>query len=334
MNRKMRFVFIGLAVGAAAVAGCSRFQPSRPQANAGQVKAAVSTTSAEEASQPAPPPAAPPAAPPAEPPAAPPALPPATPPPMATVPESNRWEHNPELDNVRQLIQDGKMAEARSMLTKLILPAPEGPVREEMRKMLDAINKELFFSKTPSPDSVIVEIQPGDTLSGIAKKQGRDEYFTQVIMLVNGISDARRIRAGRKLKIPQGTFSAVAQKEAHRLIVLLNGNYIKEYPVTMGAPESPTPEGKFVLDMGKAKNPDWTSPDSQVYKFGDPKNILGTRWMPFNDTEGHHGLGIHGTTDPESIGKDVSNGCIRMRNEDVEEIFGMLAPGGTVEIQK
>ena len=159
-------------------------------------------------------------------------------------------------------------------------------------------------------------------------------YFTQVIMLVNGISDARRIRAHQKLKIPQGTFSAVAQKHAHRLIILLNDEYIKEYSVALGAPESPTPEGKFVLDIGKAKDPSWTDSDGRLYKFGDPKNFLGTRWMPFNDTEGHHGLGIHGTTDPESVGKDASNGCIRMQNADVEEIFGMLAPGDTAEITK
>jgi lipoprotein-anchoring transpeptidase ErfK/SrfK len=200
--------------------------------------------------------------------------------------------------------------------------------------MLDAINRELFFSNRPSPDSVLIEVQQDDTLSGIAKQRGRDEYFTEVIMLVNHIRDARRIRPHQKLKIPTGTFSAVVQKGAHRLIVLSNGDYIKEYPVALGAPDSPTPEGKFVLDIGKTKDPAWTTQDGQVYKFGDPKNILGTRWMPFQDAEGHHGLGIHGTTDPESVGKDVSNGCIRMLNADVEEIFGMLAPGDTVEITK
>ena len=70
--------------------------------------------------------------------------------------------------------------------------------------------------------------------------------------------------AGKVLKIPQGTFSALVQKDAHRLIDLLDGNYIKEYPVALGAPDSPTPEGKFVLDVGKVKNPDWTSVDGQL----------------------------------------------------------------------
>ena len=248
---------------------------------------------------------------------------------------THEWpQHNPDLDSAKQLLQDGKKAEARSMLTKLILPAPDGPVREEMRKMLEAINKELFFSRAPSPDCIFYEVQPGDVLAVIVHNQGRRYDFHEVVMLVNGIRDEKGIRPRQKLKIPQGTFSAVVQKDAHRLIILLNGDYIKEYPVALGAPESPTPVGKFALDVGKAKNPDWTASDGQVYKFGDPKNVLGTRWIPFNDTEGHHGLGIHGTTEPESIGKDVSDGCIRMLNADVEEIFGMLAPGDTVEITK
>lgn len=302
MNREKRFAFASLAVGLAAVAGWFGFQPARPQPFEGEAKVAEYAVSAEEASEPA--------------------------------TTTHRWEHNPELDSAKELLKDGKKFEARVMLTKLILPAPDGPVRAEMRRMLEEINKELFFSSKPSPDSVIIAVQPGDTLSGIADQQERDVYFAQVIMLVNGISDARRIRPHQKLKIPKGTFSAVVQKHAHRLIVLLNVAYIKEYPVALGAPESPTPEGKFVLDITKAKDPDWTDSDNHVYKFGDPKNILGTRWMPFKDAEGRHGLGIHGTTDAASVGKDVSNGCIRMLNADVEEIFGMLAPDDTVEIMK
>ncbi len=310
MNRQKRFVITGLAVGAAAIAGWLGFQAARPQPIAGEVKAAAFAASAEESTVPAP----------------------------ASTNESP--QHNPDLDDAKQLIEDGKKFEARAALTKLILAAPEGPAREEMRKMLDAINKELFFSNKPSPDSVNYEVQPGDVLSLIVRNQTKDSnqskdyYFTEVVMLVNGIKDARRIRPGKVLKIPQGTFSALVQKDAHRLIILLNGAYIKEYPVGLGAPDSPTPEGKFVLDVGKAKDPDWTDSDGHLFKFGDPKNILGTRWMPFNDTEGHHGLGIHGTTDPATIGKDMSDGCIRMLNADVEEIFGMLAPGDTVEITK
>ena len=40
------------------------------------------------------------------------------------------------------------------------------------------------------------------------------------------------------------------------------------------------------------------------------------------------GYGIHGTVEPESIGKQVTAGCVRMRNEEVEQLY-MLIPTGT-----
>ena len=253
----------------------------------------------------------------------------------AATPEAAPPAGTSELDTARQLLADGKKYEARTLLTKLILAAPEGPGRESLRRMLDTINKDLFFSnKTPSPDCLSYTVADDDQLSAIARKQGKDLYFSEVIMLVNGISDARRLRARTVLKIPQGQFSAIVQKHAHRLIILLNDHYIKEYDVALGAPATPTPEGPLVMDISKAKNPTWTAPDGKVYKYGDPNNILGTRWMAFKDTAQHQGLGIHGTSDPASVGKDVSNGCVRLANHDVEEIFGMLAPGDTVDIRK
>ena len=89
----------------------------------------------------------------------------------------------------------------------------------------------------------------------------------------------------------------------------------------------------FVVD-NKLINPVWYSPDG-IYPFGDPKNVLGTRWIGFEDKEGLYGYGIHGTTEPDSIGKEMSNGCIlnrnflikemsngciRLRNEEVEDL--------------
>lgn len=254
--------------------------------------------------------------------------------PAAAQPAAAQPAPTSDLDTARQLLADGKKYEARALLTKLILAAPEGPDRETLRQMLETINKDLFFSnKTPSPDCASYTVLDGDTLSAIANSQGKDLYFSEVIMLVNGISDARRIRPRQTLKIPQGKFSAIVQKGPHRVIILLADQYIKEYPVALGTPATPTPEGQYVIDT-KAVNPDWTAPDGQVYKFNDPKNILGTRWMGFKDTPEHQGLGIHGTSEPASIGTDASNGCVRMLNHDVEEIFGMLAPGDTVEVRK
>lgn len=298
MNREKRLGAAALAVGAAGVAAWFGAQCVRSRPAAWEAKIAQHAVSA------------------------------------AATPEAAEPAGTSELDTAKQLLADGKKYEARALLTKLILAAPEGPDRESLRQMLETINKDLFFSnKTPSPDCISYTVLDGDTLSAIAEKQGKDLYFHEVIMLVNGIRDAKRIRPRQTLKIPQGHFSAIVQKSPHRLIILLGNHYVKEYVVALGAPATPTPEGQFLIDA-KATDPDWTAPDGQVYKFKDPKNILGTRWMGFKDTAEHQGLGIHGTSDPASIGTDASNGCIRLLNRDVEEIFGMLGPGDTVEIRK
>ena len=65
-----------------------------------------------------------------------------------------------------------------------------------------------------------------------------------------------------------------------------------------------------------------------VVPFGDKENVLGTRWIrlvPNGKTSRQvSGLGIHGTWDPTSIGKAESNGCLRLLNKDVEELFAII----------
>jgi lipoprotein-anchoring transpeptidase ErfK/SrfK len=58
-------------------------------------------------------------------------------------------------------------------------------------------------------------------------------------------------------------------------------------------------------------------------------NPLGTRWIGISKK----GYGIHGTNSPKSIGRAASLGCIRLRNEDVEELFEMVSVGDAVELR-
>src|ERR1035438_2477989 len=58
------------------------------------------------------------------------------------------------------------------------------------------------------------------------------------------------------------------------------------------------------------------------------RNPLGTRWLGLS----RKGYGIHGTNRPDSIGRNASHGCIRMRNREVEELFKMVTVGDQVEL--
>ena len=113
----------------------------------------------------------------------------------------------------------------------------------------------------------------------------------------------------------------VINKTKKILTVYNRGEVYKKYPVALGKSSSPTPDYKFTI-INKLVNPYWGGIGGKYtpIKGGDPKNPLGRRWLGLS-TDKYWGYGIHGNADPFSIGKYISAGCIRMINEDVEELF-------------
>ena len=106
-----------------------------------------------------------------------------------------------------------------------------------------------------------------------------------------------------------------------------NGKKVIMYPIAVGAPESQTPVGHFsVLEM--EVDPEWIDPKDTKKKVpSGESNPLGYRWMRFYQT-----YGIHGTNKPWSIGEYVSNGCIRLKEENVEELYELSDIGTPVDI--
>ena len=228
---------------------------------------------------------------------------------------------------VSEYLKNGKKYEARNELSDLYFAETDKDKQAEIKNKLDELNAELVFSKEHSPDAFIYVVRPGDTLIGIASKYNTNYEF---IVRINN-KHRTSIRVGERLKILKGNVTVLVDKSDYTLTLLLDGRFIKQYPVGTGKSDK-TPEGKFIVD-NKLINPVWYSPDG-IYQFGDPKNILGTRWIGFEDKKGLYGYGIHGTTDPDTIGKEMSNGCIRLRNEDVEDLFDYVKAKMTVVIQK
>ena len=228
---------------------------------------------------------------------------------------------------VSEYLKNGKKYEARNELSDLYFAETDKDKQAEIKNKLDELNAELVFSKEPSTDAFIYVVRPGDTLIGIASKYNTNYEF---IVRINN-KHRTSIKVGERLKILKGNVTVLVDKSDYTLTLLLDGRFIKQYPVGIGKSDK-TPVGKFIVD-NKLINPVWYSPDG-IYQFGDPNNILGTRWIGFEDKNGLYGYGIHGTTDPDSIGKEMSNGCIRLRNEDVEDLFDYVKPKLTVVIQK
>ncbi|KGX91287.1 L,D-transpeptidase [Pontibacillus halophilus JSM 076056 = DSM 19796] len=116
----------------------------------------------------------------------------------------------------------------------------------------------------------------------------------------------------------------IVNKATNELAYINDGAVQGVYPVGTGKTEELTPEGLHTITV-KAKNPYYRKKN---IPGGDPRNPLGSRWIGFDalDTDGRI-YGVHGTNNPSSIGKYVSNGCIRMNNKDVEGLFDNIPIG-------
>ena len=127
--------------------------------------------------------------------------------------------------------------------------------------------------------------------------------------------------------------SASAEKRifinsASRLMLFYDGNTkLAVYHLGLGKVSTPTPTGYYKINS-KEINPPWIDPSDPEYEVpSGPDNPLGYRWMQIDGN-----YGIHGTNRPESIGGYVSNGCVRMNERDVEELFDAVEVGTPVEI--
>ncbi|MEZ6188457.1 MAG: L,D-transpeptidase family protein [Planctomycetota bacterium] len=219
-------------------------------------------------------------------------------------------------------------ADALREWTRVYLATVDADARKALRPHLAELVQAVFYARGASTNLVEYKVQPGDSLGKIAKKHGTDYRFMKRL---NGLT-RDTIRVGQALRVPQASVRIAVYKRDFELIALFGDHYLCSYDVATGK-EDRTPEAEFVIG-NKIVKPDWYAPDGKKYAYGTEENILGTRWMAFENTPEHNGFGIHGTKFPESIGSEASMGCLRMRNEEVEVLFDLIPPGTKVFIQR
>jgi len=187
---------------------------------------------------------------------------------------------------------------------------------------LGEINMKLLFSPVQTPESEMYVVNPGDSLAVIANR------FNTTIELIKRSNNltSNFIRPGDRLKVPKLEYKLLISKKTNTLRIIVNGSFFKEYLVGTGK-YNKTPVGIFKV-TNKLKEPVWYHPEGGVIPYGDPDNLLGTRWMGIN----FPGYGIHGTWDEDSVGKQSSAGCVRLVNSDVEELFLIITENTEVEI--
>ena len=216
---------------------------------------------------------------------------------------------------------DGELPQAQQILRLIYNEYIDYENIEQVQRELEEINMKIIFSNTPSPSAVVHDVVKGDTLGELAKKYGTT---IELIKRSNNL-DNNIIRIGQKLRIWRGEFNIFVDKSQNILILKEGDNVIKVYNVSTGKNNS-TPVGNFKI-TSKLTDPVWFN-RGVVVPPESPANVLGSRWLGFDIP----GYGIHGTIEPDKIGEQVTAGCVRMRNEDVEELYSIIPVGTQVAV--
>jgi len=254
----------------------------------------------------------------------------------ATVTQAGQESLQPPANLVESLLlgenleKAGRFLEARDIYYGLYGSLLRSSERAQVESRLGRINVLLVTTQRRMPEKLEYIVKTGDSLDRIAKQ---NNTTVELLQASNNISRPDRIRAGDVLRVFTGGIVVEISKSRNDMILRIGDRFFKRYQVGTGK-FGKTPVGTFQITE-RIPEPTWWRPDGKAVKYGDPENILGTRWMTLRaigETPDVRGYGIHGTWEPESIGKAESAGCIRMRNPEVEELFLLLPVGTKVTI--
>ena len=199
-------------------------------------------------------------------------------------------------------------------------------------------------AKDPSKKMTVIgqmqvhTVKTGETLLDIARHYGLGISEMQAF---HPEKDPWLLEEGSELQVPS---LWIVPETKHRAVVInvpemrlyrfhAKKGTVSTYPVTVGEEETQTPLGTFRV-VDREVDPEWNIPAKLQHKYktkiipaGDD-NPIGKYWLGLSA----RGYGIHGTDNAWSVGRILSNGCIRLYPEDMEKLFRDVPVGAVVEI--
>ena len=230
---------------------------------------------------------------------------------------------------------------------------------------LDAQTWDLLAATSGDPALVEYEIQPGDVKGPFNKSIPKSlekkaelttlnytgprellarKFHTEPELLSRLNPKASFETAGTKIVVPN-----VARKPSHDRVAEVvvdksaltvraldaNGKLISFYPASVGSEDRPSPSGTWHV-RSVVENPTYHYSPKLKFKgvktqkpfdiAAGPMNPVGTTWIGLGDD-----YGIHGTPNPQSIGRTQSHGCVHLTNWDAQALAKMIHRGTKVE---
>ncbi|HEX2042847.1 MAG TPA: sigma-70 family RNA polymerase sigma factor [Acidimicrobiales bacterium] len=130
-----------------------------------------------------------------------------------------------------------------------------------------------------------------------------------------------------EVAVAENTYSVVVELGAHQITVFNGHRVVHNEVIGVGTSNTPTPGGLYYIK--ELIQPTNEGGVYGPYAFG----LSGFSEVLQSFGGGDGTIGIHGTNDPSSLGRDVSHGCIRMSNAGITALAGMLPLGTPVEVR-
>lgn len=256
--------------------------------------------------------------------------------PQTEIPAEVRPALDADFNQVEQALNEKNYRSAADLAQTLLSAPALVPYSTEWRQaaaLLTEANLAAFAARAPIEGRTVrYTAKPGDNYSRLA---ARHHTTIESIKHYSGVPEKDdNLRISQRLLIEPGPWKIEIHK-GPRILELYNRDRLYAvFDIGIGRLNK-TPAAKFVISS-KLRNPDWYKPGGGVVRHGDPDNPLGTRFLKLAPTGSPDrpllGYGIHGSRDDSDITRSLSNGCIRMRNSDVETLY-VIVPGRTpVEI--
>ncbi|MEO0649982.1 MAG: L,D-transpeptidase [Planctomycetota bacterium] len=179
--------------------------------------------------------------------------------------------------------------------------------------------------------------EPGDSWIVMRQRALRErpelDISAGLIARSNGSDLRSTLRVGQRVRIPTEPVSVRIDVSERWLLYMIGDEVVDSYQVGVGREGEETLTGDFTAGL-KQKEPMFWGVSPPV-PFGDPDNPLGTRWIGWRieGEEADTSYGLHGTWEPESIGTASSEGCVRMRNENMETLFDIIPTGAQIIVR-
>lgn len=213
-------------------------------------------------------------------------------------------------------------------------PFPKDPVEQGKLPALNYRNAaEALAERFHTTPATLVSLNPGGRLVRGARLVVPNALpFTRAYKADDPVWATTLNQLNVNAEQPQAKRIVVDKSDGVLRVFGAADKLVAQFTATMGSSRDPLPIGKWTV-KGADHNPKWTynpailkradKSDPKVDVPAGPNSPIGVVWLDLSKPH----YGIHGTNEPEKIGRAESNGCIRLTNWDAARLALMVKPG-------